>query len=97
MAYPGPEHLRIFKARNRPHHLLLHFHRQRGRHAVDVNLVGIQPFRLEEELMLLLIRKPHHLVFNRRAIPRPDAVICPEYIGERLTFSRIMRNVSGVV
>jgi len=49
----------------------LNFNRQRRAHPIDINLMRVQAFGLEEELMLQFLRKLHNFVFNRRAIPRP--------------------------
>ena len=70
----GAQHLGIFEAGDGTHDLPLHFHRQRGRHAVDVDLVRIQAFRFEEELMLRLVGELDDLVFDGRAIARADAL-----------------------
>ena len=35
--------------------------------------MGAETFRLEEDLVAVAPRKPHDLVFDRRAIPRTDA------------------------
>ncbi len=73
----GPDHLRILKTRNRRDHRSLHIDRHAGRHPVDVNLVGIKPFRLEKDLMRLFVRELDDLVFDRRTIARPDAFDLP--------------------
>ena len=73
MAYPG----RIISACSRPgngsDHGLLHVDRHAGGHAVDVDLVGVQPLRLEKDLVTRLVRELHHLVFDGGAVARPDA------------------------
>ena len=53
----GAQHLGVLEAGDGAHDLPLHFHRQRGGHAVDVDLVGVEAFGLEEELVLLLVRE----------------------------------------
>ena len=57
--------------------LPLHFHGQRGGHAVDVDLVGVEAFGLEEELVLRLVRELDDLVFDGRAVARADALDAP--------------------
>jgi hypothetical protein len=52
--------------------ILLHFGRQAHRESVDVNLIDLQTFRLEKDLMAFPMREAHDLVFERRAIPRTD-------------------------
>ena len=53
--------------------LLLHVARQAHRKAIDVDLARVEAFRLEKNLMPLLVGKPDDLVLERRAVPRPDA------------------------
>ena len=57
--------------------LPLHLHGQRGGHAVDVDLVGVEAFRLKKELVLGLVGKLDDLVFDGRAIARSDALDLP--------------------
>src|SRR5580704_7756146 len=59
------------------HDLRLHFHGQRGGHAVDVDLVRVQSLGLEEELVLRLVGKLDDLVFDRWAITRTDGLNLP--------------------
>ena len=47
---------------------------QAGGNAVGIHLRGGQAFRLHEDLMGRLVRKPDHLVLYRGAIARPDAL-----------------------
>ena len=54
-------------------HRLLHVARQRGRDAVRIDRVVVEPFRLEEDLVPLALGEAHHLVLDRRAIARADA------------------------
>ncbi len=54
--------------------LPLHLHRQRGGHAVDVDLVRVQALGLEEELVLRLVGELDDLVFDGWAIARADAL-----------------------
>ena len=70
----GAQHLGLVEAGDGVHNLPLHFHRQRGGHAVDVDLVRVQALGLEEELVLRLVRKLDDLVFDRRAVARADAL-----------------------
>jgi hypothetical protein len=50
----------------------LHIKRQARRNAVGVELDAIQPLRLDEDLMGILVREAYDLVFDRRAIPWSD-------------------------
>ena len=47
--------------------------RQRGRDAVGIDRVVVQPLGLEENLVPVAFGEPHHLVLDRRAIARADA------------------------
>ena len=51
----GPDHLRIFQARNGGKHCLLHVDRHARGHAIDVHFVGVQPFRLQKNLVPRLL------------------------------------------
>ena len=55
------------------HQLLLHRRGQTHRVAVDVDLVDVEPFGLEKQLVPLAVREPHDLVLERRAVARADA------------------------
>ena len=50
-------------------HLNLHVLRQGGGEALDVQLLGVQPHGLHEELVPLLVGKAHHLVLDGGAVP----------------------------
>src|SRR4051812_28373871 len=54
--------------------LSLNFARQRHGEAVHVNFSRLDPLRLQKYLMPLLVRKADDLVFERRTIPRTDAL-----------------------
>ena len=54
--------------------LFLDVARQRHREPVHVDLVDVEAFGFEVDLVPLPIGKPHDLVFERRAIPRADAL-----------------------
>ena len=41
---------------------------QAGRHAVWIDLDGVQPFRFQKDLVPVLLRKAHHLVLDGRAV-----------------------------
>ena len=70
----GPQHLGVLKARNGLQNLQLDLDRQRGAHAVDVNLMSVQALGLEKELVCDLVGKLDDLVFNRRAVARTDGM-----------------------
>ena len=72
-----PQHLRAFEPRQRVHQPLLDVGRQAHRTAVDVDLPDVPPFRLQEDLVPLVMRKPHDLVFERRTVARADAFDLP--------------------
>src|SRR5687768_14151254 len=71
---PGPQHRSVLESRHRANDGELHVAWQRHRKAVDVDLVDVDPFRLEVDLVTLAIREPHDLVFERRTVPRSDAM-----------------------
>ena len=68
-----PQDRRVLEPRQRMHDRVLHVARQAHRQAVDVDLVDVQAFRLEKDLMPLPVGKAHDLVFERRAVARADA------------------------
>jgi hypothetical protein len=81
--------------------------RQAHRQAVDVDLVHIQAFRLQENLVALAVGKAHHFVFERRAIARTDAgnlsvvqrrspdVLPHEIVRARARIQHVTRNAVG--
>ena len=69
-----PHHRRSLQARQGVNQFELHVSRQAHRVAVQIDLVDVQTLRLEEQVMALPVGKPHHLVFERRAIARTDAL-----------------------
>src|SRR5574337_1009703 len=71
VARPGD--MRVLEAGDRLHQLKLHVVRQRGGDAVGVDLERVQPLRLDEDLVRVLLGETHHLVLDRRAVTRPDA------------------------
>ena len=69
----GPDHLRFVESRNQSHQLLLQMGWQRGRKAVEVNLISVKALGLNEELVPRFLRKLHDFVFDRGAVSRTDA------------------------
>ena len=69
----GPREVRLFEAGNAAHELLLDVERQAGRDAVRIDLVGVQAFRFDEDLVRSALGKTLHLVFDRGAIPGAGA------------------------
>ena len=63
-----PNDFYMLQSRNGPVHRVLHILRKRTRHTAQVHFIGIQSFRLHEDLVTVLIRELYHLVFNRRTI-----------------------------
>ena len=51
--------------------------REAHRKTVHVDLVGVDPLRLEEDLVPFPMGKSHDLVFERRAIPRSHTADLP--------------------
>src|ERR1700689_4025089 len=70
---PRTDHLSLFQSQNRRDHGGLHVDGHAGGHPVDVDLICIEAFWLQEDLMAVLVWKLDHLVFNGRAISRTDA------------------------
>ena len=70
----GARDLRLLETAHAAHHLLLHVEGQAGGNAVGVNLAERQTFRFDENLVRRFVGKAHHLVFDRRAIARTDAL-----------------------
>jgi len=54
-------------------HADLDVQRHTGGKTVQINLVSIQTFRLDEELMPVLVWEFHHLVFDRRTVARTNS------------------------
>ena len=71
---PRPQNVRTLQAHHRPHGSQLHIEGQRRRDTVRINLVRIQPFRLQKNLVTRLVSKPINLVLDARAVARSDAV-----------------------
>ena len=69
----GPQQHRVFEARQRVHEIRLHVARQAHREAVDVDLARVEPFRLEKNLVPLLVGEADDLVLERRTVARTDA------------------------
>ncbi len=80
----GTEHFRIFQAGDGAQHGGLDIHRQGGGHAVDVDLMRVQPFRLEKKLMLQLLWKADDLIFNRRTVARAGRLNLPGIHGRAM-------------
>src|SRR5690606_8311808 len=70
---PRLQHRGLFQPWYRLQEIALDNFGQRGRDAVRVHRIVVQAFRLEEDLVPVAVAELHHLVFDRRAIARPDA------------------------
>src|SRR5690606_815229 len=70
----GAHDVSALEAAHRMHQLELHVEGKAGRDPVRINLVRRQTFRLEKDLMAVLVRKAMDLVLYGRAITRPDAL-----------------------
>ena len=70
----GAQHLGVLQAGDGRDHGELHVDGQRGAHAVDVDLVRVQAFGLEEDLVDGLVGKLDDLVFDGRAVARADGL-----------------------
>ena len=67
-------HLRVLKALDRVQHFKLHLLGHGRGKALNVELLGIKPHRLDEELVAGLIGKADDLRLDTRAIARADAL-----------------------
>ncbi|AUW45057.1 hypothetical protein CUJ84_Chr004755 [Rhizobium leguminosarum] len=67
----------LFETRDRFNEFGLYIRRQRGGNPVRIDRVIVQSLRLEKDLMSIPLSKFHQLVFDRRAITRPDALDLP--------------------
>ena len=67
-----PGDVSVFKPLDAAHQFMLHVERQAGGNAVGIDLVGVQPLRLDEDLVTGLVGKAHHLVLDRRTVARAD-------------------------
>src|SRR4029077_15485042 len=54
--------------------LALHVEGQAGGDAVGINLLRVQTLGLYKNLVRVLVREPHHLVLDRGAVARADAL-----------------------
>ena len=73
----GPDHLCRLEALHTAENLALYIDRQTRRHPVHINLVGIDTFRLENNLMPILILEFDDLVLDRGTISRSDSLDLP--------------------
>ena len=67
-------YLGVLKAVKRAEHSPLHVDGQRGRKALNIGLLGVCAYRLNKELMTLLVGKSGKLVLNRRTVSRSCSV-----------------------
>ncbi len=73
----GLRDTRVFEAGYRAHEFDLGLVRQARRDAVGIDDARVQPLGLDEHLVRRLVGKPDDLVFDRRAIPRTNALDRP--------------------
>ena len=66
--------MRALEAAHGAHELDLHVERETRGDAVRIDLAGVEPFRLDEDLVRVTLGEPHHLVLHRRAVPWPRTV-----------------------
>ena len=60
--------MRVLEPSDGPHELVLHVEGQAGGDPVRIDLVGVEPLRLHENLVGELVREPNDLVLDGRAI-----------------------------
>ena len=66
-----PEHAGVFQAGYLAHRLELGFFGQGCGKSIEVGLDGVPPFRLDEDLVAILVRKPVDFVLNARTVAWP--------------------------
>ena len=66
------QNLRSFQTRDGSNELFLYCKRQRGRQSVRIDCDVVIALRLEKNLMAVTVAEADHLVFDRRAVARPD-------------------------
>ena len=81
----GPRQVRALEAADAAHEGLLHVERQAGRDAVRVHLVRVESLGLDEDLVRGLVGEARHLVFDRGAVARADAL---DHAGEHAASGR---------
>lgn len=64
----------MLKPRDRLQEGQLHFLGQRRRNPVGIDRVVVETLGLEEDLVAVALAEAHHLVLDRGAIARPDAL-----------------------
>ena len=93
----GAHHRARLQTRQRMQHLELHFGRKRRRKSADVERRLVPSFGFDEDLVRRIVRELHDLVFDRRAIARPDAADEVETVERRsvkiLTNERVRARV----
>jgi len=77
MAIAGAGDVRVLETANRAHQLQLHVERQRGGDTVGVDLHHVQALRLDEDLVAVAVGEADHLVLDRGAVARTDALDLP--------------------
>ena len=70
----GAQHLGVLEAGNGGEDRQLHLDRQRGAHAVEIDLVGVQALGFEIKLMGFLVGKLDDLVLDRGTVARPGGL-----------------------
>ncbi len=67
----------ILKTFNAAHQFHLDIKGKARRYAIRIQFVGIEPLGLYKDLMRIFIRKTHHLILDRGAVARTDAINFP--------------------
>ena len=70
------KHARVTQTGNGMQHGELHILRHGGGKPLHIPLDGIQPLRLQKELVAVFIREAHNLIFDGRAVPCARTVDC---------------------
>ena len=69
----GPGDMRLFQTPHGPYQRQLDIERQTGGNAIRIELMGLQAFRLQENLVGMLVGKAVNFVFDGWAVARTDA------------------------
>ena len=68
----GPQDFGVCASGDGADHIELDGEGERGRETVNVDFLGGDAFRFKEDLVTFFIRELDDLIFDRRAIARPD-------------------------
>ena len=85
--------MRVLETRYRLEEGELHIHRHARAHALHVDLIRVQSFRLEEELVAVLVGEAQDLRLNGWAVARADAL--DDAVGHRRAVHVVAQDLVG--